>query len=42
MQAAFGVKSSSVRLFVQLPGTALAMPRAAFNRAMDSTPVFAR
>ena len=40
MQAAFGVKSSSVRLYVQLPGTAMAMSRAAFGRAMDTIPSF--
>jgi CRP-like cAMP-binding protein len=40
MQAAFGVKSSSVRLYVQLPGTAMAMPRVAFARAMETIPAF--
>lgn len=40
MQAAFGVKSSSVRLYVQVPGNAVAMPRAAFTRAMGASPAF--
>lgn len=39
-QAVFGAKVSSVRLFIQLPGTAAKMPRAAFVRAMDTIPVF--
>src|ERR1700738_2154444 len=40
LQAVFGVKSSSVRLFVQIPGTAAKMSRAAFARAMGSMPPF--
>jgi CRP-like cAMP-binding protein len=39
-QAVFGAKSSSVRLLVQIPGTAAKMSRAAFMRAMRSTPSF--
>src|SRR5439155_25225436 len=40
VQAVFGAKSSSVRLFVQIPGTAAKMSRAAFTRAMASMPSF--
>jgi CRP-like cAMP-binding protein len=40
VQAAFGAKSSSVRLLVQIPGTAAKMSRAAFLRAMASMPSF--
>jgi CRP-like cAMP-binding protein len=40
MQALFGAKSSSVRLLVQIPGSAARMSRAAFARAMDSMPSF--
>jgi CRP-like cAMP-binding protein len=40
MQAVFGAKSSSVRLIVQIPGSAAKMSRAAFTRAMDSMPSF--
>jgi CRP-like cAMP-binding protein len=40
IQAAFGVKSSSVRLLVQLPGSVLTMPRAAFTRALETMPAF--
>jgi CRP-like cAMP-binding protein len=40
MQAIFGAKSSSVRLLVQIPGTAGKMSRAAFNRAMKAMPSF--
>jgi CRP-like cAMP-binding protein len=40
VQAVFGAKSSSVRLLVQIPGTAAKMPRAAFMRAMKSVPSF--
>jgi CRP-like cAMP-binding protein len=36
MQAFFGVKTSSVRLLVQIPGSAAKMSRAAFARAMES------
>src|SRR5712672_1056679 len=39
-QAVFGAKRSSVRLFVQIPGSAAKMPRAAFTRAMKSMPSF--
>lgn len=40
VQAGFGAKSSSARLFVQIPGTAAKMPRASFARAMESMPSF--
>src|SRR5436190_24127545 len=40
MQAFFGAKSSSVRLLVQIPGSAAKMPRAAFARAMETMPSF--
>ena len=40
MQAFFGAKKSSVRLFVQIPGSAAKMSRAAFARAMESMPSF--
>ena len=40
MQAIFGAKSSSVRLLIQIPGTAAKMSRTAFNRAMKSMPSF--
>jgi CRP-like cAMP-binding protein len=40
IQAVFGAKRSSVRLFVQIPGSAAQMPRAAFNRAMKTMPAF--
>jgi CRP-like cAMP-binding protein len=40
LQAVFGAKSSSVRLLVQIPGTATKMPRSAFARAMESMPSF--
>lgn len=40
VQAVFGAKISSARLFVQIPGTAARMPRAAFARAMASMPSF--
>jgi CRP-like cAMP-binding protein len=41
MQAFFGAKtSSSVRLLVQIPGSAARMSRAAFARAMESMPSF--
>jgi CRP-like cAMP-binding protein len=39
-QAFFGAKSSSVRLLVQIPGSAAKMSRAAFARAMESMPSF--
>ena len=38
--AVFGAKSSSFRLLVQIPGSAVKMSRAAFTRAMDSMPSF--
>ena len=40
VQALFGAKSSSVRLLVQIPGSAEKMPRAAFTWAMGSMPSF--
>ncbi len=40
VQAAFGAKSASARLLVQIPGGAAKMPRAAFVRAMASMPSF--
>jgi CRP-like cAMP-binding protein len=40
MQAFFGAKTSSVRLLVQIPGSAARMSRAAFARAMESVPSF--
>jgi CRP-like cAMP-binding protein len=40
VQAVFGAKSSSVRLLVQIPGSATKMSRAAFTRAMGSMPAF--
>jgi CRP-like cAMP-binding protein len=40
VQAIFGAKSSSVRLLVQIPGSAAKMPRAAFNRTLGSMPSF--
>src|SRR3977135_1186733 len=40
MQAFFGAKSSSVRILVQIPGSAAKMSRAAFARAMASMPSF--
>jgi CRP-like cAMP-binding protein len=40
IQAIFGAKISSVRLLVQIPGSAAKMSRAAFTRAMGSTPSF--
>jgi CRP-like cAMP-binding protein len=39
-QAVLGAKTSSARLFVQVPGTAAKMSRAAFTRAMTSMPSF--
>ena len=39
-QAIFGAKISSVRLFVQIPGSAAKMSRPAFARAMASMPSF--
>jgi CRP-like cAMP-binding protein len=40
VQAVLGAKTSSVRLLVQIPGSATKMSRAAFMRAMESTPSF--
>jgi CRP-like cAMP-binding protein len=40
IQAFFGAKTSSVRLLVQIPGSAAKMSRAAFARAIESTPSF--
>jgi hypothetical protein len=40
MQAFFGATTSSVRLLVQIPGSAAKMSRAAFARAMESMPSF--
>jgi CRP-like cAMP-binding protein len=40
MQAVLGAKSSSVRLLVQIPGSAAKMSRATFTRAMGSMPSF--
>jgi CRP-like cAMP-binding protein len=40
VQAFFGVKTSSVRLLVQIQGTAAKMSRAAFTRAIVSIPSF--
>ena len=40
LQAIFGAKTSSVRLLVQIPGTAAKMSRPAFMRAMRSVPAF--
>jgi signal-transduction protein with cAMP-binding, CBS, and nucleotidyltransferase domain len=40
MQAFFGAKISSVRLLVQIPGSAAKMSRAAFAKAMESMPSF--
>ena len=42
VQAVLGAKSSSVRLLVQIPGSATKMSRAAFTRAMESMPSFRR
>jgi len=39
-QAIFGAKHSSVRLLVQIPGSATKMSRSAFTRAMGSMPAF--
>src|SRR5919201_1284422 len=40
VQAIFGAKRSSTRFFVQVPGSAAKMSRAAFTRAMESMPPF--
>lgn len=40
VQAALGAKTSTARLFVQIPGTAAKMRRTSFNRAMTSIASF--
>jgi CRP-like cAMP-binding protein len=40
VQAIFGAKTSSVRLLVQIAGSAAKMPRVAFMRAIESMPSF--
>jgi CRP-like cAMP-binding protein len=40
VQAVFGAKRASVRLLVQIPGSAAKMSRTAFTRAMESMPPF--
>jgi CRP-like cAMP-binding protein len=40
LQAVFGAKRSSVRLLVQIPGSAARMSHSAFTRAMESMPSF--
>jgi CRP-like cAMP-binding protein len=40
LQAVLGAKRSSARLFVQLPGTAAKISRAAFGWAMATMPAF--
>jgi len=40
VQAVLGAESSSIRLLVQIPGSAASMSRAAFTRAMESMPPF--
>src|SRR6266850_1751323 len=40
VQAYFGAKNSSIRLLVQIPGSAVRMSRTAFTRAMHSMPAF--
>jgi CRP-like cAMP-binding protein len=40
VQAVLGAKQSSIRLLVQIPGSAARMSRAAFTRAMGSMPSF--
>jgi CRP-like cAMP-binding protein len=40
LQAVFGAQRSSVRLLVQIPGSAAKMSRAAFKRAVESMPSF--
>jgi len=42
VQAVFGAKTSSCRLFVQVPGSAMKMSRATFMRSMRSMPSFER
>jgi CRP-like cAMP-binding protein len=40
IQAIFGAKTSSVRLLVQIPGSATKISRTAFTQAMESMPAF--
>jgi len=40
VQAVFGAKISSIRVLVQIPGSAAKMSRGAFTRAMESMPSF--
>jgi CRP-like cAMP-binding protein len=40
VQAVFGARVSSIRLLVQIPGSAAKLSRAAFTRAMGSMPSF--
>ena len=40
VQAVFGAKSSSIRVLVQIPGSAAKMSRVAFTRTMESMPSF--
>ena len=40
LQAVFGAKTSSVRLLIQIPGSAAKMSRRAFMRAVESMPSF--
>src|SRR5947208_17053526 len=40
VQAVFGAKSSSIRVLVQIQGSAAKMSRVAFTRAMGSMPSF--
>src|ERR1700739_3096790 len=40
VQAVLGAESSSIRLLVQIPGSAAKMSRAAFTQAMESMPSF--
>jgi CRP-like cAMP-binding protein len=40
VQAVLGAESSSIRLFVQLPGGAAKMSRTAFTQAMEAMPSF--
>src|SRR5450432_1267134 len=42
VQAVLGAKISSIRLLVQIPGSAAKMSRAAFTRAVESMPSFRR
>jgi CRP-like cAMP-binding protein len=42
VQAVFGARNSSAQFLVQIPGSAARMSRAAFARAMQSTPPFRR